>query len=221
MKIPLLFSPMRRIFVMQRFCPSRLLFCVTLAAVSGRAEITGDFPVAWPASRFEKMALKSPFAPATPVVAAAPVPGFAANLYVTGVAKIGDQDYVSIASRDQQQPRFSLATGETSGSPDGITVLSVEWSDQIGKSKVNIKKGTEFAVLEFDQATIQNSSPQISPPMQRGSPMMPVPGQDSNIQRRVILPNQPQPGLPGAQNVPMPAGPDVRRRIRIINSKPQ
>jgi hypothetical protein len=194
-----------------------------------RAEVTSEIPAGWPPSRYEKMSAKSPFAPATPVVAAPVTPGFAANLYVTGVAKIGDQDYVSIASRDAQQPRFSLLTGETSSSPEGITMLSVEWSDQIGKSKVNIKKGNESAVLEFDQATLQSSAVQVSPQMpqqiQRGGGAMP-PGQpggmqmDSNGQRRIILPNQP--GMPpGTQNPPMPAGSDTRRRIRIINSKPQ
>ena len=179
------------------------------------AEINADLPSALPAARYEQMIRKSPFALATPVVAAPATPGFAASLYVTGIAKIGNADFVSISSRDQQS-KFSLLSGEQG--KDDISLVSVEWSDQIGKSKVTIKKGAEFAVLEFDQAALaaQPAQPVAPPlPMGGGPPGMPQPGGP----RRIILPNQPnQPGTqqPGTGSAPVP-----RQRLRLINNKPQ
>lgn len=181
-------------------------FCV----FSVRGEKAGDLPVVYPPARYEQMVKKSPFALATPVVAAPATPGFATNLYVTGVAKIGNADFVSISTRDQQS-RFSLLAGESSS--EGISLVSVEWSDQIGKSRVTVKKGTEFAVLEFDQAALVSNPIQVPP--QVAPPPMPVqPGVRPNVPGRVILPN---PGItPGQSGVVAP-----RQRLRIINSKPQ
>jgi len=193
-----------------------LVIVQSLFGFSIRAEVQGDIPVGLPPARYEQMVLKSPFALATP--AAPPVaatPGYAASLYVTGVAKIGEQDFVSIASRDQQQPRFSLLSGEVG--KDDISLVSVDWSEQIGKSKVTIKKGTELAVLEFDQAAVQTMT--VMPPP--GQPPMPMPMQPQlqapplgGPGRRVVLPNGNVPG-------PMPGGPGLRQRTRIINNRPQ
>src|SRR5438093_2702329 len=72
----------------------------------GAAEI----PAPWPKARYEKMIAASPFAPATPVAKPAAA-GFAANLHVSGIAQIGDQNLVMIASNDQQM-KFSLLGGE-------------------------------------------------------------------------------------------------------------
>ena len=195
-----------------------LLIIQSLCAFSVRAEIQGDIPAGFPPARYEQMVKKSPFALATPVATAAAAPGYAANLYVTGIAKIGTADFVSISSRDQQS-KFSLLSGETG--KDDITLVSVEWSDQIGKSKVTIKKGAEFAVLEFDQAALQTpmqaagQGPQL--PGQPAMPQLPQMGGGGGPGngRRIILP-QPnggpvQPGMPGAP----------RQRMRLINSKPQ
>ena len=194
-----------------------LLAAQSLCGVSARAEKSADIPAGFPPDRYEQLVKKSPFALATAVVPVVATPGFAANLYVTGIAKIGGSDFVSISSRDQQS-KFSLMAGETG--KDDISVVSIDWSDQVGKSKVTVKKGNEFAVLEFDQALLQGpiqASPQVPMPMPvAGQPGMPQPGGP----RRIILPNQPAPA-PGQPPGAPPAGPAIRQRIRLINNKPQ
>ncbi len=79
-------------------------------------------------------------------------PSFAADLYVTGVARIGDTDLVTISSRDKTR-RFSVFSGETNPR-EGIEIISVDWSDTVGGSKVSVKKGSEYATLVFDQAEL-------------------------------------------------------------------
>ena len=183
-------------------------FVLSLSPILARAEMQGDLPTAFPPARYAEMIKKSPFALAT--VTAPPVqqtPPFAANLYVTGIAKIGETDFVSISSRDQQTAKFSLLSGET-GAND-ISLVSIEWSEQIGKSKVTLKKGSEFAVLEFDQIAIMQTPNQPPLPIMGGAiPPAPQAGESG---RRIILPNQPNPGTP--PTVP-------RQRVRIINNKP-
>jgi len=175
----------------------------------------------WPITRYEKMIRKSPFAPATAAPSAAPTPSFAANLYVSGLAKIGDRDFVSISSRDQTS-KFSLFAGETNS--QDIQLVSVQWADAVGKSKVTVKKGTEFGVLEYDQALIQKAAQAIPtvPGMQPGlaQPPRPVVIPRPN---QPIQPNQPfmqsrQPSFPGAVNPNQsengqPAIPTRRRSI--------
>ncbi len=162
-------------------------------------------PPAWPATRYEGLIAKSPFAPATPAAAPA-APGFAANLFVTGIAKIADKDFVMISSRDQQT-KLSLYGDQPSGD---ISLVSVQWSEQIGKTKVTIKKGQDFATLEFDQAAVQK-------PVQVTNTQPVVPGQGP------MRPPGPVPGPRIIQNIPQGASggvtPEPRRR-RIINSKP-
>lgn len=211
-----------------------LKICLLNAAIglSGNglaATTSNELPVAFPPARYEAMAKTSPFALATPT--AAPVaPGFASSLYLTGVAKIGNKDFVTIASRDQPT-RFSLTADEPGN--EGVSLVSVEWSEQVGKSKVTIKKGTEFATLEFDQAILQK--PFQVTPQQPQVPQIPQLG--GPPQRPVILPrtNQPQ-ANPAGQPPPVPRvnqpnaaypqitqpiiGGEGRKRIRIIPSKP-
>jgi hypothetical protein len=144
-------------------------------------------------------------------VAPPATPSFAASLYVSGIAKIGNCDFVTVASRDASQGKFSLTTGEEG--QNGISLVSVQWSDQIGKSKVTIKKGNEFSVLEFDQAALRAPVP-VTPSMpQLPMPIPPPPGgvHQPSGDARVILPAPPN----------APGGGGVRRRIRIINNKPQ
>ena len=184
--------------------------------VSGASETASkDFPPAWPVSRYEKMMARSPFALATAVAPPA-APGFAANLYVTGLAKLDSRDFVSISSRDLQT-KFSLLSGETSA--DGITVISVQWSDDVGKSKVTVRKGSETAVIGFDEMAMKNPGPGGPAPQQ--PPQFP--------QRPAVIPQIPRPvqqTFTQPQTTPYIAQPpggqtqDSRRRIRIINSKP-
>jgi hypothetical protein len=193
-----------------------LFFCILL---SGWCLSAADsvLPSPLPQARYEALRKKSPFAPATaaptPAVAA---PGFAIDWFVSALAKIGDRDFVTIQSRDGQK-RFSLFAGETG--LDGITVNTIEWAPDITKSKVVVKKGTELASLEFDQAAATRIAPALTMPNVPGQPgAMPL--------RGPTMPGRPRAfdvrGQTGtAQPLPQPVQPDQRRRIRIINSPQQ
>ena len=187
-----------------------LFFAQNLCGATAKAEVKEEIPAAFLPERYTQMTSKSPFALATPVTPTIQSPSFAANLYVSGIAKIGEADYVSIASRDQQAARFSLLIGET-GTND-ISLVRIEWSDQLGKSKVLLKKGNDVAVLEFDQITIMQAPPvqqQQQPALPPVMPHLPQPPQQGD-NRRIVLPGQP--------NInPSAIG---RPRSRIINNKP-
>lgn len=182
-------------------------------------------PAAFPSSRYEKMMKKSPFAPATPAATPAVTSATFANYYITGVAKITEngveKDFVTIQSRGDAQARFSLVTGEPS--TDGFTLVKVELSDEVGKSKVTVKKDNETGVLEFDQANVQRNAavagvpqPGVAQPAAVSNQLQPAtPRMPGAMQPRLAQPfnaanpanNRPSsqpPGLPGGPVVPMP-----------------
>jgi hypothetical protein len=183
------------------------------------ASAATDIPVAKPISRYEKILNKSPFALATAEAPPeAPTAGFAANFYVSGIAKIGDSDVVNVRSRDQTQS-FSLIANEPG--PDGITLVSVQWADLVGKSKATIRKGAESAVIEFDQATVQKVLPVVAAnpaPRQIALPHVNAPGASiTQPQGNGVMPQPPngvQPGPPQEGRFP------TQRRIRLIPSRP-
>lgn len=180
----------------------RPILLVSLVLFAGRvptwAAGESASPKAWPKERYQQLAARSPFALATPVATSAPSAPFAANLYVTGLAKIGEIDYVYLSTRDQQT-RYTLASGIAG--PEDMSLVGIEWNPQIGKSKVTIQKGGETGVLEFDQAVIQaQPQAQVAPP----PPQVPQPPQQI-------------PGVrPGMTSGEAPRPGESRRRIRII-----
>lgn len=125
---------------------------VLLADQSSPAEA---LPEAVPLSRYQNLIEKSPFALATAVTPPpAPkeeTPSFAKDFYITGMAQLGKENFVTISSRDKQR-RFSLTVGE---SHDDITLTSVEWVPETGKSKAILKKGSEFGTIGFDEVAMQ------------------------------------------------------------------
>ena len=173
-----------------RFLLSGFLFATSALAVES------VLPVPFPAERYASIVEKSPFSLATPP---APPPaeqakGFASDYYVTGLATVDQKDFVSIKSRDLST-NFSLFGNEPNG--DGIALVSVDWSKERGKSTVTIKKGTEFAKLEFNQAELQS----VAAPMVPGQPGRPMlPGQPGI--RPVVQPQQPMP-VTGAAGRPV------------------
>jgi hypothetical protein len=103
----------------------------------------------------------SPFAPATPVAPSAPPgPSFAANWFVTGIARIDDKDFVSIQARDLST-QFSLL-GHDPHPGNEVSLVEVQWSPVIGKSTVTLRKGAEIASLEFNEATIRGPTKQAT-----------------------------------------------------------
>jgi hypothetical protein len=111
-------------------------------------------------ARYDTLRAHSPFTLATEAaVAPAPQASFAANWYVSGIGRIGDTDFVTIKSRDQAQ-QFSLygRNPENLDDPNSVALVSVNWSDDIGKSTVILRKGTETAHLEFNEAELHTAA---------------------------------------------------------------
>src|SRR5258708_5891960 len=86
------------------------LIGLLFALRAGSAEIPN--PTQLPMDRYATMAERSPFALSTaPAPVAAPQASFAANWYVSGIARVGDADFVTIKSRDLST-QFSLFAHE-------------------------------------------------------------------------------------------------------------
>ena len=190
-----------------------LLLAVAAVAVAAESALPEPFP----ATRYDAMLEQSPFALATPV-AAPPAPaarGFASDWYVTGLGYFEEKDYVSIKSRDLSTS-FSLYGTEP---VNGVSLVSVEWSNERGKSAVTVKKGEETARIEFNQAELQTAAPSPLPGMQPG--MQPGgrpggPGMPQAGNRPVVTPLQnqmpvtSQPVIPGRSAIPRPtSGPVI------------
>jgi hypothetical protein len=189
-----------------------LSMVATTGAVAEPA--TAPVPQAQEKSRYEALVAHSPFALAT-VPAPAPVAqaSFAANWFVTGIGRIGGEDFVSIKSRDLAT-QFSLYAGENKKA-DEVALVSVTWSDVVGKSTVILRKGTETAKLEFNEAEVHATpkGPAGSPVAANAAPGAPrPPGVGGQIGAPPIQAMVRPPQAPTA----MAAMPVPRRRVAPI-----
>ncbi len=100
------------------------------------------------------MITHSPFALTTATAPTQTQPSFAADWFVSGIARLNDEDFVSIKSRDLST-QFSLI-GRAENRQYGVALASVNWSDAVGKTTVILSKGTETARLEFNEADVRN-----------------------------------------------------------------
>lgn len=182
------------------------LLLATLVGSARSFAVEGAIPEAYPADRYAAMVAQSPFALATPVAPppTAPERGFAADWYVTGLARYDDKDFVSVKSRDLATS-FSLYGNEES---NGVTLVGVEWSSERGKSTVTVRKGGEIARLEFNQAELQSAAP----PQQ-----MPAPGAAG--QPRSVVPQQPGQARinPPGQQAPRPVVTQLPQPVPVTN----
>jgi hypothetical protein len=124
------------------------LFAATLVGHAISAFAEDAIPTPLQKERYASLLGHSPFAVATATGAPPAVQAsFATNWYVSGVARIGEDYFVSIKSRDLSS-EFSLFGAEA---VDGVMLASVNWSDEVGQSTVILRKGTETARLEFNE----------------------------------------------------------------------
>lgn len=191
------------------------IFLPLLAGSALAAEVTIPQPL--PAARYERMVEKSPFALATPpAVVAVPQASFAANWFVSGIARLGEQDFVAIKSRDQSTA-FTLH-GRDPNLENNVALASIDWNEAIGKSTVIVKRGTETAKLEFNEAEVRG--PVQVTPLPGAKPPIPLPTGSAPTQPRVAIP-RPSGAPVMAPPVPQPnaaTGSESRRRVRVINA---
>ncbi len=113
---------------------------------------------------------------------------------------VGEKNIVTISQRGDAQ-RYLLSSGEES--PQGISVINIQWSEQLGQTRVTVKKGSEFAVLLFDQAAL--ASTRAAAPAPRITGPTPLP---SNQQKPPLKPNPGGgPALPNPGGAPQPLVP--------------
>ena len=143
------------------------------------AETSQPLPTPFPEGRYHQMSAKSPFAVATAGAAdaaAAPTPGFAAQLYVDGIAHLGKTDFVAIKTRNPEDGKPPVVLVEVGKSTDdGIKVDRVQWSSEMGKSTVDVSKDGEKATLAFDEQTVKNPPAAPAQPGMQGMQGMQMP----------------------------------------------
>ncbi len=216
------------------FVTTFMLF--TAASATMGQDVDVAVPEPYPADRYASMREKSPFALATPPVApaAAPEAVFTANLILGGLELTEDssgKEVYGVALRHKNgQDRFNLVGDEPNA--DGISIASVDRSPITGKTKVMLKKGTEFGSVEFDAMAL------ISTPSEQPQPNVPNvrPGQRQNSMNPLGAPaggGQPRPAgsriqipkpnvVPQINLAPAPGAPPPQsRRVRMIQSTPQ
>jgi len=173
----------------------RLFFFALVLALPAFADTVHPLPTPFPEARYQQMSAKSPFAVATAITTAtaAATPGFAAQLYVDGIAHIGNNDFVAIKSRDPDKTNVMfLGVGGTSD--DGMKIDRVNWSDETAKSTVDVSMNGERATLSFDEANLHPAAQ----PNQPGIQPLRLPGQGRPV-------GFPQP--PGVPRIfPQPGG---------------
>jgi hypothetical protein len=145
---------------------------VSIGLMGSRA--ADDLPKRLNFDRYQGMLKRSPFAVATAALPAA-TPGIFKDLYVANAAKSSEGDMVTIASSADKNFKEYLTTKEP---VHGYSIASIEWSDQVGQTKVTISKDGQFATLTFNQALVitptQNAPP--TSPVVQGMQPAPQPG---------------------------------------------
>ncbi len=137
----------------------RTAILILAASVAAATAPGGESPIptAPPAERYARMSQHSPFALATAAAPVAPPQAsFATNWFVTGIGRLNNIDFVSIQARDLST-QFSLI-GHEPNRQNEVSLVEVQWSEFIGKSTVTLRKGSEVARLEFNEAVVRGPS---------------------------------------------------------------
>jgi hypothetical protein len=133
----------------------------SLALLSGFATV-GAFsssaddvlPPRFSFDRYTRMLDQSPFAVATAAALPEATPDFARDLYIANAARSPEGDMVTIRSGSDQNFKKYLTTREP---VDGYSIAQIEWSENVGKTKVTVSKDGKFATLTFNQSVLSKS----------------------------------------------------------------
>ncbi len=211
-------------------------FICSLAAVTAPLFAADVIPAGYPAERYEILWQKSPFTLAS-VATEQAKPGFAESLVVTGVARIGDEDFLMLFDKKSQE-RLMLSSTKSAG---GIELVTLNASPDPLKTTATVRRGGETAVVRYDPSllTAPGAAQAAARPGMPGQPNMSLqPGMPNpgGIQPPTAYPPaiqqppvpggyQPVPGsgvAPGGQPIPSPARRIIRRPIVVPNAaRPQ
>jgi hypothetical protein len=184
-----------------------LSLALLLSLPLGLAVAEEQLPKPFSIARYQAMMDRSPFAVATAIAAPAATPSFAKDLYVSSAAHMKEGDLVTIASNTDKNWKKYLSSN---GPVDGYSIVSIEWSDKVGATKVTISKDDQSATVGFNEALLHGpAGPGGQNPVQ-AQVMQPPPQQQqlTALDRKPDIPASSAAGVvPGAQpNVtkPMP-----------------
>jgi hypothetical protein len=134
--------------------------------------------------RYTRMVDQSPFAIATAAALPEATPNFAKDLYVANAARSPDGDMVTIMSSSDHNFKKYLSTREP---VDGYSIAQIEWSEDVGKTKVTISKDGQFATLTFNQSLLSQTASAGRPVANRMPSSVPIihsPGADQASRAR-------------------------------------
>jgi hypothetical protein len=157
-------------------------------------------------NRYKAMLDRSPFAVATVAVPTA-TPDFAKDLFVANSAKSDDGGFVTLASATDKNFKEYLTTKEVND--HGWGVSDIEWSDQIGQTKVTITKDGKYATLTFNQALLSQAPQSLNQPLINA------------VQPPLFPPGMAQPPQPYQKPAPIPSlPPSYQQPLRPVPPQP-
>jgi hypothetical protein len=144
--------------------------------------------------RYRAMVDHSPFAVATAVALPEATADFAKDLYIANAARSPDGDMVTLMSSSDQHFKKYLTTREP---VDGYSIAQIDWSEDVGKTKVTISKDGKFATLTFNQSLLSQAASAGRPVVDQMPPRVPIfpsPGADqaSRAHARAVIKRNPQ-----------------------------
>ena len=177
---------------MVRFFLALLSGFATVGAFSSSADDV--LPPRFNFDRYTRMLDHSPFAIATAVALPEATPDFAKDLYVANAARSSEGDMVTIRSSSDQNFKKYLTTREP---VDGYSIAQIEWSEDVGKTKVTISKDGQFATLTFNQSLLSQAASAGRPVVNQMPPRVPIipsPGADqaSRARARGVIERNPK-----------------------------
>jgi hypothetical protein len=135
------------------------LFLALLSSLAVTGILSGStddgLPLPFNFDRYTPMLNHSPFAVGATAAVPEPTPDFARDLYIANAARSPEADMVTIRSSSDQNFKKYLTTREPI---DGYSIAQIEWSEDVGKTKVTISKDGKFATLTFDQALLSQAA---------------------------------------------------------------
>jgi hypothetical protein len=140
-----------------------------VGALSSSAEEV--LPPRFTFDRYTPMLNHSPFAIATAVALPEATPDFSRDLYIANAARSPEGDLVTIRSSSDQNFKKYLTTREP---VDGYSIASIEWSEDVGKTKVTISKDGKFATLTFNQSLLSQTASAGRPIANQVPPSVPI-----------------------------------------------
>ena len=138
---------------MVRFSLALLSGFASVGALSTSADDV--LPPRFNFDRYTRMVDQSPFAIATAAALPQATPDFARDLYIANAARSPEGDMTTLMSSSDRNFKKYLTTREP---VDGYSIANIEWSEDVGKTKVTISKDGQFATLIFNQSLLSQAT---------------------------------------------------------------